>query len=303
MHYRIFLIVIPVLFVLSAVSFAQTAYVNAERGVNMRSGAGTDHTIITSIPNQSRVTVLNKRGDWWQVEYNGQRGYIRSAFLTEETSRASASAQRQQPQQTRSQSSVQRTYSGSPGYSSPYHWGIGFRIGDPSGLTVKRYLGGNALELSIGQTYFWYEGYGYRNRFDDWYRERNFAYADHQYLGYTSRSHIGIQLHYLFQNEIGRLGDASLRGLFWYYGFGGQLRHHQYAFDYRYRLPGSPVWYYANSGRVTDIDLGVNGTIGLEYTFNNAPIAVFLDSTLFMEIIGDPFALWFHFGLGARYNF
>ena len=76
-----------------------------------------------------------------------------------------------------------------------------------------------------------------------------------------------------------------------------------YTFDYRYKLFGSPEWYYAEGDRVTDIDIGADGVIGLEYTFNKIPLSLFVDATLFMEIVDQPFRFWFQGGIGARYNF
>jgi uncharacterized protein YraI len=278
-------------------SFAQTAFVNTERGVNLRSGAGLDHSVITAVSHHTQVRVLDKGNEWWQVEYNGHTGYIRSVYLTEEILHARSTAE---PLNLDSSTGA---YDPTSTHYAPHNWGIGFRLGDPSGLSVKRYLGRNAFELNIGQTYLWYARDGYRSRFIDWYRSSNFSYADYQYLGYAASSQIGLQLHYVFQNPIGRIGDASVNGLYWYYGLGGQLHYHRYSFDYRYRLPGSPAWYYATGGPVSDFDLGVDGLIGLEFKFGNTPISVFTDVALFMEIIDDPFLFWLQFGIGARFNF
>ena len=51
------------------------------------------------------------------------------------------------------------------------------------------------------------------------------------------------------------------------------------------------------------MDRGVDGVLGLEYTFSEAPLAVFLDATLFMEVFDNPFVFWPQVGLGIRYNF
>lgn len=183
------------------------------------------------------------------------------------------------------------------------NWGIGVRLGDPSGITAKKYFGNNALEISIGRTH-WFSGRGwYRNRFDKWYEDQRFDYKEYQFIGYRASAPIGLQVHYLFQKSINSIGDSKVSGLDWYLGFGGQLRFRNYDYDYRYKLHGDPNWYYERGGRVSDIDLGVDGVIGLEYTFEEVPVSVFLDVTLFMEILDDPFLFYFQGGLGARYNF
>jgi hypothetical protein len=54
--------------------------------------------------------------------------------------------------------------------SSNPNLGIGLRLGDPTGLTVKKYLGRNALEFNVGRTYTFSGGARYYDRrFDDWY--------------------------------------------------------------------------------------------------------------------------------------
>ena len=68
------------------------------------------------------------------------------------------------------------------------------------------------------------------------------------------------------------------------------------------RNSGDPNW-YTTTDRVTEIDVGVDGVIGLEYKFPKVPIAVFADFTLAMELYPDPFIPWGQFGIGARYNF
>ena len=55
--------------------------------------------------------------------------------------------------------------------------------------------------------------------------------------------------------------------------------------------------------RVNDIDLGVHGVGGVEYTFAAVPISLFLDGTLFMEVVDDPFLFWPQLGTGARFRF
>lgn len=161
----------------------------------------------------------------------------------------------------------------------------------------------NALELSIGRTYVW----GYRNwyydRFDYWYGNQKFGYKEFQYISYRSSQPLGIQLHYLFNNPIKSTGKTDLSGLHWYYGLGAQFRFQTYDFDYRYKVDGDPDWYYARGERVTDIDLGIDGVLGLEYRFKTAPFSVFADITLFMEVVDNPFAFWTQGGVGVRYNF
>lgn len=182
-------------------------------------------------------------------------------------------------------------------------WGLGIRLGDPSGITIKKYMDGKALELSIGRTHL-LGGKGYYDKqFNNWYADEKTGYKDSDYIGYKASAPIGFQLHYLIQKGISKVGDDDISGLEWYFGFGGQVRFQTYTYDYRYKLDGSSVWLPATSKKVTDLDLGADGVIGLEYTFKEVPISLFLDATLFMEIFDNPFLFWMQGGIGGRYRF
>ena len=178
------------------------------------------------------------------------------------------------------------------------NWGVGLRLGDPSGITIKKYSGNHAFELSVGRSHLWYGRGWYDKRFNGWYEKQKFGYKDFHYIGYWSSVPIGIQVHYLVQK-----GLKNAEGLDWYYGIGGQLRYQTFRYDYRYKLDGNPDWFYDKGSRVTDIDVGIDGVIGLEYKFRNAPFSMFADATLFMEVVDSPFAFWLQGGVGVRYNF
>ena len=185
--------------------------------------------------------------------------------------------------------------------ASAGNFGIGVKFGDPSGLSLKKYMNGKALELCIGRSYMFHGGPRYYNkRFDHWYHDwhRDYPYyRDVQYHGYSRSFPLSIQLHYLFQKDL-----KGVDNLQWYLGLGAQMRYQKYYFDYQYKLDGSPKWLYA-SERVTDLDLGIDGVAGLEYRMSEVPLSFFADINLFMEVADDPFAFWFQGGIGIRYNF
>lgn len=169
----------------------------------------------------------------------------------------------------------------------PKNWGIGLRLGDPLGLTVKKYLaGGKALEFNIGSSSSW--GYDYRDHFYD-------RYNNYQYLGHDRKSAISFQAHYLFHKDF-----PSAKGLQWYWGVGAQLRVNRYRYFYRY--DAGNAWIY-NEDTVTNVDFGADGIIGLEYTLPKAPLSVFAEANLFIELADDFFNLYGQGGIGIRYNF
>ena len=177
--------------------------------------------------------------------------------------------------------------------------GIGVRLGDPSGITFKKYNGDNALELSIGR--FSQRNSGFFNkRFDLWFDDQQFGYSDVNFQSFKSSAPFGLQVHYLMHKD---WFASELAGLQWYCGFGGQFRVQTFTFSYRYKIAGSSNWINAGNEKITDLDLGADGVLGAEYEFEDVPIRVFTDVTLFMEVVDNPFLFWFQYGIGGRYMF
>jgi hypothetical protein len=192
------------------------------------------------------------------------------------------------------------------GTSSSPNLGVGIRLGDPTGLTVKKYMGRNALEFNIGRTYMFSGGNRYYDRrFNDWYDGWHHQYPHYreiEYIGYSRSVPLSLQLHYLQLHYLFHRNIKEVDNLQWYWGLGAQLRIQKYSYNYRYKLDGSSAWYHGTEA-VTDLDVGVDGVLGVEYRIPSLPISVFADIDLFMEVADDPFTFWLQGGLGARYNF
>lgn len=179
--------------------------------------------------------------------------------------------------------------------------GVGFRLGNISGITLKKYFSEKAFEISLGRSYNFTGDSWYFNHFVYWYK-KNLPFSETEYLSHTKKIFpFGIQLNFLSQRDL-KKADSEVGTLDWYFGFGAQFHYQSYYYDYRYKVSGDPVWYYATD-RVNDINLGADGILGLEYTFSSAPVSVFLDFTLFMEVYDDPFIFNGQGGIGVRYNF
>ncbi len=174
-----------------------------------------------------------------------------------------------------------------------YQWGIGLRVGDPTGLSVKRFLGSKALELSVGRSGMM--GFNAQREF-----KHDKYFNDYIYLDSRFRSAVAVQLHYLSFKQIPISGSDDLS---WYIGLGGQLR--STSVDYRYRYWVGPK----NSDRrerwesVTDLDFGADFLGGLDYTFQDVPLSLCVDVTLLVELLDDPLFLRLQGGGGIRYNF
>ena len=73
------------LWLLAGAALAEPAWVETEKGsLNVRSKANAKSTVVSKVPNGSRVEVLETKGDWTRIEYNGKKGYVKSSFLKDE---------------------------------------------------------------------------------------------------------------------------------------------------------------------------------------------------------------------------
>ena len=117
---------------LSVTAFAEQAIVTGEE-VNVRSGPGLVYSSFTSLREGMTVEVLNRsNADWYQVSWNGNVGYVSSAYLrlAEDTAPAGYDAAGQS----------------SPGYINAMY--VSLRSGPGTGYSV---LGtySNGKELTI----------------------------------------------------------------------------------------------------------------------------------------------------------
>ncbi|TAL61731.1 MAG: hypothetical protein EPN85_04145 [Bacteroidetes bacterium] len=178
-------------------------------------------------------------------------------------------------------------------------WGIGVRVGDPVGITIKKYTEYDAIELSIGGADLFYGNRLYARNLHTFYNEKTSGYKGFDYVINTPTIPFGFQLNYLIRKEL----SYTMPAMQWFYGFGGQFRIQKCSYDFHYQIPNNPTWYTSTGDMVTDVDLGGNAVIGMEYTPTILPISLFFDMTLFMEAVDDPFIFWLQGGIGLRYNF
>jgi hypothetical protein len=170
---------------------------------------------------------------------------------------------------------------------------IGLRIGNPLGLTYKRYLPNDrAFEFGIGTAPGgWNKNY-YENSFSDFDR-----YDDFRYRSHAVNSTVYLQGRYLFQYDIPIEGMVGKLG--WYWGAGAMLKFATVKYTYQENDAPGPN---ATDTR-TDIDFGPEGIAGMEYTFDDIPLTVFGDVSLLLEFADRPFTFRAFAAAGARFNF
>src|SRR6476659_6552069 len=84
-------------------------------------------------------------------------------------------------------------------FSFGQNWGLGVKLGDPLGVSVKKYNGDKALEFILGRAYYW-GGYKYDYHF---YHDNRYKNKGYHYLGAHSYSTpLCFQVHYLIHKDI-----------------------------------------------------------------------------------------------------
>jgi hypothetical protein len=168
--------------------------------------------------------------------------------------------------------------------------GIGLRLGNPYGITYKKYLPRDkAVEFGIGSGYSnWYPHY-YENSFRDLDR-----YEGYEYVSHHVNAPLYLQGRYLLQQDIDI--EGMMGKLQWYWGIGGLMKIARV--DYTVKKID-----VVTTRSQTDIDIGPEGILGMEYTFEDVPLTIFGEFSLFIEIVDRPAALRGMSGVGVRYNF
>jgi uncharacterized protein YraI len=317
------------------VSAQSTFKVKSSTGANLRQGPATGKEVITTMPAGAKVKVVEKASDgWYKVEYDGKSGYVSSALIEEDSNPNNANNASNSSGSTNNTASNSRSNNDSPAAekkttsnstssnnannatkkssnnksksnsgsasSAAYKWGIGLRLGEPAGLTVKKYNSNNtAWEINLGRAARWGHHYGK----DDFYKYSRYSNTNNYYYsGFVPGFTTALQVRYMWSKPIN-----GADGLSFYYGGGLQARFTPVKYRYYYYDGNDTDWWkdnrYYREDRVTDIDLGLDGVLGLEYMMKDLPLSFFLDMNLFVEIVDTPFIIYPQGGAGVRYNF
>lgn len=171
-------------------SMAQTYFVKSGSGVNLRSGKGTETSVVEKIPDNAEVKVLSKDGEWWKVEHQGKTGYLKPEFLAEKKT------DKPQQSQVKKEESKEETKPSVSLNGTCFGEGtqlIGIGVGLPGGSYYRGYSYGNYTTSpsfsityeqpwkdKLGPGYLGVGGYfGYRSakyRYDYNYYNYNYYY-------------------------------------------------------------------------------------------------------------------------------
>lgn len=170
---------------------------------------------------------------------------------------------------------------------------LGLRMGDPIGLTYKRYTQTNkAIEFILGTAPpSWRRNY-YENSFNEYSKYDGFTYRSHKL-----QNPVYLQARYLLHYHIPVEGMEGK--LEWYWGLGGMLKFGKIEYQYNEGPPGNNP----RTDTRSTVDFGPDGIGGVEYTFEDIPLNVFGEVSLLLEFADRPITIQIFGAVGARFIF
>lgn len=100
-------------------TLARTGTVNAPNGLVLRETASKSGNPITTISDDAKVEILEENGEWYQVKYNNQEGYLFAEYVDaekqeepkeEEKPKVSEEAQKEETTYENKEEAVQKRY-------------------------------------------------------------------------------------------------------------------------------------------------------------------------------------------------
>lgn len=180
--------------------------------------------------------------------------------------------------------------------------GVGIRVGDFNGISAQYFLTESRMSfgLDIGRSYF----------FGDDYEKRFEQYAEDNYIDYSTYDRKGTNegQSYGFKFNVCKYGIiGNTPHFYWYGGAGFQMR--KFQLDHEYLVEKTA----ANSLLIKQTaesligakhsSYGIDFILGSEYVFQEFPMTVFVDISIFVEAQELPSQLMGQMGLGARVHF
>ena len=125
--------------------------VNVHSSLNVRSGASTSSSVIGSLSNGSKVTIVGESGSWYKINYGNTTGYVSKDYV-----------QASGEQNSSSESSSQGTTSGKSGQVVNVHSSLNVRSGASTSSSVIGSLSNGSKVTIVGESGSWYK-INYRN--------------------------------------------------------------------------------------------------------------------------------------------
>ena len=120
--------------------------VNVHSSLNVRSGASTSSSVIGSLSNGSKVTIVGESGSWYKINYENTTGYVSKDYV-----------QASGEQNSSSESSSQGTTSGKSGQVVNVHSSLNVRSGASTSSSVIGSLSNGSKVTIVGESGSWYK--------------------------------------------------------------------------------------------------------------------------------------------------
>jgi hypothetical protein len=170
---------------------------------------------------------------------------------------------------------------------------LGLRVGEPMGISFKAFTGqSSAFEFVVATAAKEWSSRYYRSSFSSYDEFSNRSYRSHA-VGDVLYG----QARYLRHSPI--VWEGVPGTVEWYWGFGvlGKMARVEYFFHDN----GFPA--VSRSASITDYDIGPESMIGIEYSLEKIPLSMFIEVTVFLELIDRTGIFRGFTNVGIRYNF
>lgn len=174
--------------------------------------------------------------------------------------------------------------------------GAGIRLGEPISLTYKDFIEDYlSYEIMLGSAGVNGSDY-YRKDF-----ENNPPSSNAFYQGHSAKKGVSLNFRVALHEDITDMFEITEGYLLGYGGAGIQIRTTNVDYSYFQNTPGNPNESLLSEER-TNFDFGPEAFAGAEYYFDEAPISVFVEVGMFLELI-DRINVKGQGGIGVRYLF
>ena len=123
--------------------------------VRMRSGAGTNSSIITTLDKGTKTSVIGASGNWYEVSYNGKTGYVSADYMKLSVGNASSSAATTKP--STSASTTTSTSTGSGFKASVIGTSVRLRSQPNTNCDTLGYYSNGVSLTALGSVKDWYK--------------------------------------------------------------------------------------------------------------------------------------------------
>lgn len=183
--------------------------------------------------------------------------------------------------------------------------GIGFKFGDPFGLTYKYYPNKRfSVALDFGKASSGLYNRYFREKFQTYTGERDTLGANSSltYSSHRVRTDFIGEFKVLYHLEAENISP----GLQVYLGVGWEWKSTKLAYNYFYNTSSPNGGGTINEFRSFDrhrITMGPQAVLGIEYAYFQLPLSAFMEIEYFTDIQADPGWQRFEGGVGMRYIF